>query len=238
LPLSKGLDVLFIRSLILIILTLALITTGCSPNLSHWRRKAVAIVDLVRFKGAETISPDEFRSARLSLARGEALLKADETEEADSYFHLAWTKAKVLEKDLDAEKLRMADVAMFKGEDEKNELKHQNLQREVSSPILMEQPRTAYSNETGKKVESPRQNKDKPLPAYHTVLRGETLPQIAAQTDVYGDQMLWPLLYRANRDQIRDPAHIWPGQVLRIPRDLNSEDIGEARRYSQGKPLR
>ena len=198
----------------------------------------MAVIDLVRIKGADTIFPDEFRSTADTLARGEALLQSDEGEEADDYFQLAWTKAKVLEKDLDAEKLRMAEVAMLKGEDEKNELKHQNLQRKVNSPILMEQPRTAHSNAKGKKVESPRQNKDKPLPAYHTVLRGETLPEIAAQTDVYGDMMLWPLLYRANRDQIRDPAHIWPGQVLRIPRDLNSEDIGEARRYSQGKPLR
>jgi nucleoid-associated protein YgaU len=69
-------------------------------------------------------------------------------------------------------------------------------------------------------------------------MRGETLPQIAAQSDVYNDLTVWPLLYRANRDQIRDPGHIWPGQVLRIPRNLSREEIAEARRYSQDKPLR
>jgi nucleoid-associated protein YgaU len=66
---------------------------------------------------------------------------------------------------------------------------------------------------------------------------GETLPLIAAQPEVYGDATLWPLLYRANRDQIRDPRHLWPGQVLRIPRTFSREDLTEARRFAQDKQL-
>jgi len=230
--------VFVIRRLFLFTLTAALMTCGCSQTSSHWRQDAVAIVDLVRIKGAETAFPDEFKSAEDSLAKGEALLRADEEEEADSYFHRAWTKGKLLEKGLAADRLRMAEAARLKEESEKSELKRQRLQREKQSPFAMEQPRTTHTAENVKKIETPRLMKDKPLPAYHTVMRNETLPQIAALSDVYGDQMLWPLLYRANRDQIRDPAHIWPGQVLRIPRNLNNEEIAEARRYSQEKPLR
>jgi hypothetical protein len=232
------LEVFYIRSLFLFTLAVVLITSGCSTGLSHWRQDAVAIVDLVRIKGGETAFPDEFKSAGDSLSKGEALLQADEREEADSYFHLAWTKGKVLKKGLDAERLRMAEAARFKEESDKSELNSQRVLREKQSPFVMEQPKSLHTAENVKKIESPRLSKDKPLPAYHTVMRNETLPQIAALSDVYGDQMLWPLLYRANRDQIRDPAHIWPGQVLRIPRNLNNEEIAEARRYSQGKPLR
>lgn len=228
----------YIRSIFLFTLAAVLITSGCSTGLSHWRQDAVAIVDLVRIKGGETAFPDEFKSAEDSLAKGEALLQADEREEADSYFHLAWTKGKLLENGLDEERLRMAEAAKLNEEREKSELKRQRLVLDKHSPFTMEQPRTTHTPENVKKTESLRLNKDKPLPAYHTVMRNETLPQIAALPDVYGDQMLWPLLYRANRDQIRDPAHIWPGQVLRIPRNLNNEEIAEARRYSQGKPLR
>jgi nucleoid-associated protein YgaU len=238
LPPSKGLEVFYIRILFLFTLAAVLITSGCSTGLSHWRQDAVAIVDLVRIKGGETAFPDEYKSAEDSLAKGEALLRADEEEEADSYFHLAWTKGKVLKKGLDAERLRTAEAARLKEETEKSELKRQRLLREKQSPFAMEQPKSLHTAENVKKIESPRLSKDKPLPAYHTVMRNETLPQIAALADVYGDQMLWPLLYRANRDQIRDPAHIWPGQVLRIPRNLNNEEIAEARRYSQEKPLR
>jgi nucleoid-associated protein YgaU len=230
--------VFVIRRLSLMTFTAALMASGCSQTSSHWRQDAVAIVDLVRMEGAENAFPDEFKSAGDSLSKGEALLKAEKEEEADSYFHLAWTKGKLLEKGLDAERLRMAEAARVKEGSEKSGLERQRLLREKQSPDLKEQPRLFHTAENVKKIESPRPSKDKPLPAYHTVMRGETLPQIAALSDVYGDQMLWPLLYRANRDQIRDPAHIWPGQVLRIPRNLNNEEIAEARRYSQEKPLR
>jgi nucleoid-associated protein YgaU len=50
---------------------------------------------------------------------------------------------------------------------------------------------------------------------FHDVQRGDTLATIAAET--LGDPSLWPALYRANRDQIRDPDLIYPGQVLLVP---------------------
>jgi nucleoid-associated protein YgaU len=50
---------------------------------------------------------------------------------------------------------------------------------------------------------------------FHDVRDGDTLATIAALT--LGDPSLWPALYRANRDQIRDPARLHPGQRLEIP---------------------
>ena len=47
------------------------------------------------------------------------------------------------------------------------------------------------------------------------VERGDTLAAIAERT--LGDAALWPLLYRANRDRIKDPARVYPGQVLTVP---------------------
>jgi nucleoid-associated protein YgaU len=110
--------------------------------------------------------------------------------------------------------------------------------QEEQSHKLQEQPKAAESPAHVKKAEKTGQNKEKPLPVYHTVMHGETLPQIAARPDVYNDLALWPLLYRANRDQIRDPGHIQPGQVLRIPRNMSREETAEARRYGLEKPLR
>lgn len=49
----------------------------------------------------------------------------------------------------------------------------------------------------------------------HLVLPGETLWQIAAL--LTGDAYRWPELYRANRDQIKDPSLLYPGQRLAIP---------------------
>jgi nucleoid-associated protein YgaU len=47
------------------------------------------------------------------------------------------------------------------------------------------------------------------------VERGDSLARIAARA--LGDAALWPALYRANRDRIKDPARVYPGQVLSLP---------------------
>jgi len=62
------------------------------------------------------------------------------------------------------------------------------------------------------------------------VAPGENLSMIAARPEVYKDAMLWPLIYKANRDQIKDPQQIFPGQIFLIPRDKSPEEIEAARR--------
>ena len=57
----------------------------------------------------------------------------------------------------------------------------------------------------------------------------ENLQMIAARPEVYNDGLLWPLIYKANRDQIKDPKEIFPGQILQVPRDKTPEEIEEAR---------
>ncbi|MHB8709018.1 MAG: LysM peptidoglycan-binding domain-containing protein, partial [Desulfuromonadales bacterium] len=52
---------------------------------------------------------------------------------------------------------------------------------------------------------------------------------ISAIAGVYGDPLLWPLLYQANRDQIKDPRQIYVGQILKIPRGLLASDFEAAR---------
>ena len=49
----------------------------------------------------------------------------------------------------------------------------------------------------------------------HVVRVGESLSTIAKSE--LGDIALWPILYRANRDRIKDPTRIYPGQELTIP---------------------
>lgn len=48
-----------------------------------------------------------------------------------------------------------------------------------------------------------------------TIARGNTLWAIAR--DTYGDPYLYVKLFEANRDQIRDPDLIYPGQVFTLP---------------------
>ena len=49
----------------------------------------------------------------------------------------------------------------------------------------------------------------------YVVVSGDSLSKIAKHQ--YGDARKWPKIYEANRDIIKDPDLIYPGQELRIP---------------------
>ena len=63
----------------------------------------------------------------------------------------------------------------------------------------------------------------------HVVQQGETLWSIAAQRDTYADPYLWPLIYKFNRDQIKDPSRIYPSQRLQIPMHVDESARRSAR---------
>ena len=53
-----------------------------------------------------------------------------------------------------------------------------------------------------------------PMTSY-VVVKGDSLSKIAQR--VYGDARKWRKIYEANRDLIKDPDLIYPGQSLRVP---------------------
>lgn len=56
-------------------------------------------------------------------------------------------------------------------------------------------------------------------PSTHTVVKGECLWIISGYERIYGNPLKWPLIYKANKDRIKHPDLIYPGQVFIIPRD-------------------
>ncbi|HXX30297.1 MAG TPA: LysM peptidoglycan-binding domain-containing protein [Myxococcaceae bacterium] len=49
----------------------------------------------------------------------------------------------------------------------------------------------------------------------YTVVKGDSLSKIAK--DLLGDARKWRALYELNKDQIKNPDLIYPGQVLKLP---------------------
>ena len=49
----------------------------------------------------------------------------------------------------------------------------------------------------------------------YVVVKGDSLSKIAKQE--YGDANKWRTIYEANKDLIKDPDLIYPGQELKIP---------------------
>jgi len=49
----------------------------------------------------------------------------------------------------------------------------------------------------------------------YVVVKGDSLSKIAKRE--YGDANRWRAIYEANRDLIKDPDLIYPGQLLNVP---------------------
>jgi nucleoid-associated protein YgaU len=62
----------------------------------------------------------------------------------------------------------------------------------------------------------------------YTVMRGDNLWNISGKSEIYGNPYQWPLIYKANQNQIQDADLIYPGQNLAIDRAASAADIDAA----------
>jgi hypothetical protein len=69
----------------------------------------------------------------------------------------------------------------------------------------------------------------------YTVQRGDTLWGISGQETIYHDPFMWPMIYKANRDQIHDPDLIVPQQTFAIPRGYTREEAETVRQRARNR---
>lgn len=62
----------------------------------------------------------------------------------------------------------------------------------------------------------------------YSVSRGDNLWNISGKDEVYADPYQWPLIYKTNRDKIKDADLIYPGQVLDIDQNASASEIDAA----------
>lgn len=67
----------------------------------------------------------------------------------------------------------------------------------------------------------------------YEVIAGDTLWDISGKPSVYADPYQWPLIYKANSDQIKDADLIYPGQVLAIDTAPDAVDVDEAIQHAR-----
>jgi hypothetical protein len=226
------------RAATFILLTVVLLS-GCAAPLPTWRARVAPLVEEIGRQDASRLFPQEYRNLLETFEHGEAVFHVTKDHKlADSYYQMAFQKAELLQaefrriqqRQVDEEHQRIAEIAA-KAEEE--QLMFEAAQAEL---LLREQERIQAEAEARIKAESqlqrPRKEPSQPQPTSYTVRRGETLPQISGRAEIYNNSNLWPIIYRANRDQIRDPKRLWPGQVLTIPRHFNRNDADDARRHA------
>jgi nucleoid-associated protein YgaU len=86
-----------------------------------------------------------------------------------------------------------------------------------SQPVLQlaKQQDATVSTAAARSDGSPLSAAVTPRKSTTTVTRGDSLWRISRQT--YGEGTRYSLVYRANRDRIRNPDRIYPGQVFVLP---------------------
>lgn len=206
------------------IFILSLLTVACTKPAPSWRDDALLLIEDLEKKSANKIFPQEFQSILETFEHGDAILHVRKDEKlSDEQYLFVIQKSDVISKKLADYMRKIEEDNRRKAFEAAKALKEEELLKEAKEAeerlhnLEIEEEKSVKnqfaSDSKLKKIAEPI----KKVTTY-SVKRGETLPQIAARADVYNDSSLWAVIYRANRDQIRDPKRLWPGQVLTIPR--------------------
>ena len=62
----------------------------------------------------------------------------------------------------------------------------------------------------------------------YEVSTGDNLWDISGKPSVYADPFQWPLIFKSNRDQIKDADLIYPGQTFSVDRNPSAGEAAAA----------
>lgn len=80
----------------------------------------------------------------------------------------------------------------------------------------VKKPRADFSDVKGGSSSAPMPEAGAQQETY-TVQKGDSLSKIAKRR--YGEAGKWKIIYEANKDIIKNPDLIYPGQVLKLPQE-------------------
>jgi LysM repeat protein len=106
-----------------------------------------------------------------------------------------------------------------------------SLKREKTKPVVKEEPKVM---EQPQPVPATEQPASLTAATEYTVQANDTLQKIAQK--FYGTMHKWKKIYDANKDQLKGPDRIHPGQVLKIPADVRSQAAPEVKAAQPQKP--
>lgn len=176
---------------------------------------------------AQAYAPDEYQAAFAALEDGRRLIANRDYPAARAALAFARQHALRAYSLTETAKVRKAEEEARRKAEE--EARRKAEEEEARRKAEEEARRKAEAEARRKAEEQARKAAESRMLTEYRVGSGDTLASIAALIGVYGDPLLWPLLYQANRDQIKDPQHIYVGQTLRIPRGLLASDFETAR---------
>ena len=209
----------------LIICAILSVLTACAKPPHQELDAAEFLVARAYAYQAPTYAADEYQAAFAALEDGHRLIAARDFPASQA--SLAFSRQHALRAYAVTEMAKAREAA----EAEARRLAEEAEARRLAAEA--EARRKSEEAEARRKSEESRKTAEARIFSNYRVSSGDTLASIAALPGVYGDPLLWPLLYQGNRDQIKDPTQIHIGQTLRIPRGLMASDFEMARQRAR-----
>jgi hypothetical protein len=209
----------------LIICAILSVLTACAKPPHQELDAAEYLVARAYAYQAPTYAADEYQAAFAALEDGRRLIAARDFPASQA--SLAFARQHALRAYAVTEMAKAREAAEAEARRLAEEAEARRLAAEAEARRLAEEA------EARRKAEEARKAAEARIFSNYRVSSGDTLASIAALPGVYGDPLLWPLLYQGNRDQIKDPTQIHIGQILRIPRGLMASDFEMARQRAR-----
>lgn len=224
-----------------VIAALVFIVAGCVKPPLESLSGAREVVARAYAVGAAQYAPGEYQLASSALQAAELQVENGEHRTAVRTLDLARRYAQeALELTINRKQQLLAEQKKIEEEKRLAEiLKQQEIERQALLEKQREQKRKAEAAKSAPKKAAPVIQKKSPAKVEPVLVdtievqSGEDLAEIAARPEVYGDALLWPLIYKANRDQIKDPKEIFSGQSFVIPRDKTRDEAESARQEAR-----
>lgn len=214
------------RLLVFVVVGLVFLAACARPpvaGLEETRR----VVAYAYASGASRLATDVYSLAAEALRTAEQQVRSGAYPAAEASLELARAYSKK------ALSLTVQKKQQFVLERERLAQARHSAEKKLRVELLRKQQAETAHKKKAKKKALPSPVKTEPEAPKRVVqvevAPAENLMMIAARPEVYNDALLWPLIYKANRDQIKDPKEVFSGQILLIPRDKSPEEVEAAR---------
>jgi nucleoid-associated protein YgaU len=98
-----------------------------------------------------------------------------------------------------------------------------------TAPIAANPPTVAEAPKPAKEAKAGKEK-------HYVVVKHDSLWKIAGKKKIYGDPYQWPLLFIANKEKIKDPDIIKPGEKLQVKRNIGADAIADAVKKAKDTP--
>jgi nucleoid-associated protein YgaU len=199
----------------LLIIFLGVFLGGCASNPREELQLARRAVAQAYDAGAPELAPSEYQAAATALQDAENLVRFGNYKLARKVLPYAATHGFRATFKAREERVKLELAAKLRDQKKKEEEEERARLAKIEADKKKKE-RIYQKRETRSKPKS-----RPPLLTRFEVRTKQSLWSISERREVYNDPLLWPAIYKANRDQIKDPRQVFPGQVLTIPRRLS-----------------